>query len=436
MPQYTKPVQRNRGSRLLRRNFNHLLTYSAIPIFLFLMLPGLTAPVAAQETGVHFEHNLSWAEVQAKAKAANKYIFMDCFTTWCGPCKYMRTTIFPQQEMGNFINDKFISVEVQLDTTGKDDDHVKSWYADAHAIMTQYAIKAFPTYLIFAPDGRVLHRIVGGNSVKGFIGELQESFDTTKQYYTKLKQFENGRRDSAFLRQFAIQVSDAYDLPLGKKVAKAYLAGQTNLFTPAALDLINLYTTRSSDQYFDFLAKNATKIDGVIGAGKTEKKIRTIFLNEGARIRWDDKNATAWKNYQKKIAATLPAEANEITLRINVNFYRGKRDWPNFEKAIGSYLKQYSKQMTDDELNSIAWNIFETCPDMNCVSKILDWSSPLKNSKEPAFLDTYANLLYKLGKKEEAIAMEQKAVDLSPENDRAANQATLDKMKKGEKTWN
>jgi len=434
MLKYTKPVRYNR--LLQRRHFNFLLTYSAIPFFLLLMLPGLPAPVAAQETGVHFEHNLSWAEVQAKAKAANKYIFMDCFTTWCGPCKYMRTTIFPQQEVGSFFNDKFVSVEVQLDTTGKDDDHVKSWYADAHAIMTQYAIKAFPTYLIFAPDGQVLHRIVGSSTAQVFIREVQDAFDTTKQYYTKLKQFENGRRDSAFLRQFAIQVNDVYDLPLGKKVAKAYLAGQTNLFTPAALDLINLYTTRSTDEYFDFLAKNAAKINAVSGAGKTEQKLRTIFLNEGTRIRWDDKNVTAWKDYQKKIAATLPAEAEEITLRINVNFYRAKRDWSNFEKAIGAYMKKYSWQMTDGELNSIAWNVFESCPDMNCVSKILDWSSQLKNSKEPAFLDTYANLLYKLGKKEEAIALEQKVVDLSAENDRPANQATLDKMKRGEKTWN
>jgi hypothetical protein len=63
-------------------------------------------------------------------------------------------------------------------------------------------------------------------------------------------------------------------------------------------------------------------------------------------------------------------------------------------------------------------------------------ASQLKNSTEPAFLDTYANLLYKLGKKNEAIAWQQKAVDASSENERPGYQTTLDKMKKGEKTWN
>jgi thiol:disulfide interchange protein len=39
--------------------------------------------------GIRFEHGLSWAQVKEKAKAENKYIFMDCYATWCGPCKAM-----------------------------------------------------------------------------------------------------------------------------------------------------------------------------------------------------------------------------------------------------------------------------------------------------------------------------------------------------------
>ncbi len=399
---------------------------------------GLLLPftVAAQEKGIHFEHALSWGDVKAKAKAENKYIFMDCFTTWCGPCKYMSTVIFPQGEAGDFFNDKFVNIEVQLDTTAKDNDQVKRWYADAHTIMTQYAINAFPTYLIFAPDGRVLHRIVGGsNTAKTFIDEVQQAFDTTKQYYTRLHQFENGRRDSSFLYQLAIQVYDAYDMPTGKKIMKAFLAGQPNLFTPAALKLITTYTTRSTDEYFGFLAEHAPEINHVMGAGKAENKVRSIYLNEGNRLGWG-KSVPDWGDVQKKIAAKLPGEAAEITMRIKINYFNTKRDWPNFEKAIVAYMKQYSHLMNDGELNSLAWNVFEHCSDMTCVAQILDWSKQLKDAKEPAFLDTYANLLYKLGKKDAAIALEQKALDLSPTNDRSGVQSTIDKMKKGEKTWN
>ncbi len=60
-------------------------------LFLIIALPFYTL---AQQ-GMKFEHGITWKEIQAKAKAENKYIFMDAFTTWCGPCKYMAANIFP-----------------------------------------------------------------------------------------------------------------------------------------------------------------------------------------------------------------------------------------------------------------------------------------------------------------------------------------------------
>ena len=39
--------------------------------------------------GIHFEDGVSWQHVQQKAKAEDKYIFVDCYATWCGPCKQM-----------------------------------------------------------------------------------------------------------------------------------------------------------------------------------------------------------------------------------------------------------------------------------------------------------------------------------------------------------
>lgn len=50
--------------------------------------------------------------------------------------------------------------------------------------------------------------------------------------------------------------------------------------------------------------------------------------------------------------------------------------------------------------------------------------------KEPLFLDTYANLLYKPGKKEGAIAILQKGIDLVLADKKDEYQARLDKMKK------
>jgi hypothetical protein len=72
---------------------------------------------------------------------------------------------------------------------------------------------------------------------------------------------------------------------------------------------------------------------------------------------------------------------------------------------------------------------------MTCVSDILDWSKRLKDNKDAGLIDTYANILYKLGKKDDAIALETKAMGLAGDSDKASFLETIDKMKKGEKTW-
>ncbi|WP_449435444.1 thioredoxin family protein [Pedobacter steynii] len=82
-----------------------------------LTIIGIIAVYTAQAQGIKFEENLSWAQIQAKAKAENKYILMDTYATWCGPCKQMSAETFPQKEAGDFINDKFVSVKVQMDQT-------------------------------------------------------------------------------------------------------------------------------------------------------------------------------------------------------------------------------------------------------------------------------------------------------------------------------
>ena len=50
-------------------------------------------------------------------------------------------------------------------------------------------------------------------------------------------------------------------------------------------------------------------------------------------------------------------------------------------------------------------------------------------------MDTYANLLYKLGQIDEAITWETKAIDMVSESEKKDYSETLIKIKSGEKTW-
>jgi thioredoxin-related protein len=420
-------------SKLFSKRKNLFLALFFFPLF------SIAQEKPDQGKGVQFEDNLSWAAIKAKAKAENKYIFLDGFTTWCGPCKYMKNTVFPQEECGRYFNEKFISVEVQLDTTKEDNKLVRSWYADAHAIMVEYNIMAFPTFLVFTPDGQAVHRVVGGSlTPKEFIARIENSFDPAKQYYTQLRKYQGGERDSSFLRKMAIMARQAYDMKIAEQVAKAYFATQSDLFNPGTLGLLSDFTSSTKDPGFDLFYHRTEDVDKVLGPGMAEKKIRQILWEEKVFHKIQGKTtAPDWDALQKSLAADYPAYADEVIATAKVTYYQGKHDWTNFQVAVVDFMKKYGADVPEAQLNSYAWTVFQNCPDMNCVTEALNWSKrSFKNNNEPSYMDTYANILYKMGKKDEAITWEEKARDLSSADAKKGYQDTIDKMKRGEKTWN
>ena len=401
----------------------------------------LLAPLfsLAQEKGMHFEHGASWEAIKAKAKAENKYIFMDCFTTWCGPCRFMSANVFPQENVGAFMNEKFINVKVQLDTTDADNEEVKSWYKDGHDIMEQYQVRAFPTYLYFDPNGNVVHRSVGAGPAEMFLEKSAAALMPDKQYYTLLKAYENGAKDSAALRKMALAAQEAYDMENAPKIANEYLVTQANLFTKENLAFVQNFTQTSKDKGFDLLLKNQQKVDDVLGKGSAAAILQPIIMREEIfkNLSPESDKAVDWQTIKTALSKKYPAFADEALAKAKVMWYQRKGDWNNYQTAIVAYMNKYGAGASPNELNSYAWTVFENCNDMACVAKALEWSKEsFKDSNEPMYIDTYANLLYKLGKKDDALTWEQKAMELAPESEKKTYQETIDKMKKGEKTWN
>ena len=65
--------------------------------------------MAQGSDGIVFKKD-DWSAILAQAKAEDKLIFVDAYTTWCGPCKKMDRDVFPQMEVGSFYNAMFINV--------------------------------------------------------------------------------------------------------------------------------------------------------------------------------------------------------------------------------------------------------------------------------------------------------------------------------------
>ncbi len=407
----------------------------------FLLL--LLAPVIAfsQEKGIQFVHGLTWEQVKEKAKAENKYIFVDCFTTWCGPCKFMSSTIFPLEDVGNYFNDRFISVKLQLDKTEGDNDEVKSWYATGESIAKEYSVNAYPTFLFFNPQGEAVHRVVGGaEDGPGWLKRVTPVFDPEQQYYTLIKQYEKGNKAPEFLKRASSPLSALmmqkmpllFPRPI-LPLKRTFTPKTTLNISPNSLAALKTRALRS-------LLKNSKKANAALGEGKAEKIVKGIILQEevfGKVFRNKDQKPD-WNAVSADLKQKYPAFAEEVAAEGKVVYFQYTKDWENFAPAVMSYMKKYGAGVAPEApVNDFAWTVFENCKDMTCVTEALEWSKrSLEGNNNPMFMDTYANILYRMGKKDEAITWEEKALSLVSEGgEKKAYTETLDKMKKGEKTW-
>jgi thiol:disulfide interchange protein len=103
---------------------------------------------AKADKGIQFVQG-NWASILKKAKAENKVIFFDAYTTWCGPCKLMQKNVFTQSSVADVFNKNFINVKFDMED------------GEGPMLAEKYPLQGYPTLFFINPDGTVAKEVLG-----------------------------------------------------------------------------------------------------------------------------------------------------------------------------------------------------------------------------------------------------------------------------------
>ena len=117
--------------------------------------------------GIRFETG-GLQEALAKARKENKAVFVDCYTSWCGPCQMMSSKVFPDKQAGDFFNPRFISLKIDME---KD---------EGKELAQKWNIRVFPTYLILDPQGEIVYTSQGYIPAEELIRRMNEGLEQWK----------------------------------------------------------------------------------------------------------------------------------------------------------------------------------------------------------------------------------------------------------------
>ena len=351
----------------------------------------------AQE-GLKFKKT-DWAEVLQEAKKENKLVFVDAYTTWCGPCKLMVKDVFSKKEVADFYNQSFVNYTIDMEK------------GEGPGLAKKYKVAQYPTLLFIAADGTLIHRAAGFHNPEQFIELGAAALDPSKQLATLERRFEKGDREPAFLKNYTKIRAASYDgthLP----VAEVYMETQDDWNTTDNRSFVFQYIGGSESKLFDHLTQNRNDYIKQFGEAAVRDKIRTIVYDDIAKKSTAEETLPL-SDVKKLYEKAYPEKAKQLVSEYKMAHYRSLGDRKNFAKAA---IKHYKKFPSDDpmELNDIAWTFYTVIEKKKYLKKA---ARMIKKSiaLDPAFYnhDTMAALYYKLGKKDKAMNAANKAIEFA-----------------------
>lgn len=431
-------------------------------IFVFMPLICL-----AQDARIKFRDDLSWKEVLTKARAEYKFIFIELTKNDCKECEAMDNGVYNLGYVGEFVNNEFISLRGVSNSSGELFSLSKQKFPFDQELLKSFKINRFPNYLFFSPDGKFVHQGSGQLLPNSFIHLAREAIDPSKQYYAVLDKYFLGLKDYPLLGYIALKAKELGDDDTAILIAADYKKNyldrlpHSEIFSPSAIDFLSKFPDleNTKGRFFNSFLRNRDLVDKENYKGCADKFIR-FYINRDEvenRLYKNSKHITTqpdWEQLAINIKNKYGKEySGKIISKAKINFYRKLFDWQNYVKSVNDeYEKTPPKPgegFSSDgwALNGRAWDIFVNCNDSVILESALRWSN-ISLQLDPTnvqYYDTKSNLLYKLGRVNEAILWEEKAIKQGIGNASLSGGTkgefyddyiiTLDKMKKGIPTW-
>lgn len=312
---------------------------------LFLTMMSLMTVAVMWAQGVAFEpEGTTLEQASAKAKAENKLIFLDAYTQWCGPCKMMARTVFPQEAVGNALNPRFVSIKIDMES------------AYGAPLAKKLQITAYPTFVIFNADAQEIGRFLGGSNAEEFIKRVEEKSKDNSS--SSLQQrWKNGDRDPQFLKDYLATLTASYKQDEANEVAEAILAGKSETFAADSTlrDIFMKNITNPFSEAFLYTARNPQALSAQIGERAVEMKIRNVLGNYQRQIiNEHDGTATLDKEKFDAFVSLLKSlnrpDGEHYRLMTLITLAEKQKDYQSYLDRINEYLRTPTLDANDMQL--------------------------------------------------------------------------------------
>ena len=357
---------------------------------LIVVVLGATTISFASAQGIKFVES-NFKEALAQAEQENKLLFMDCYTSWCGPCRLLANRVFPNDSIGQFFNKHFISLKMDMEKGG------------GPALARQYGVKAYPTLLVIDPSTQeIVSQVVGFRTVKALLEDAQKAANPNRNLQGLAAQFNENPANptiaSAYLEGlWAASLTQERDETL-----KKYLSQLTpeEICTTDNWKILSAHTENPYSYAFDCLHKNSEGFRNVVGKEAVNAKLDHLYRYASMKFIYRKRvpeNEFPQNNFNKLIELLKQEEGAEFAYyltqlemidNVQKGDYRGMLDV--LDRAD---KKQILTPQTRFYFIWLNLTYLKECKDKKALKRGLKWAEKLEvDSQDPNVQEALTNI--------------------------------------------
>lgn len=287
----------------------------------------LISPFNISAQGIEFFEG-DFKEAKELAQKQDKLIFVDCYTTWCGPCKRMSNSIFPDEGVGKVYNKNYISLKLDMEKE------------QGMRFGKKYPVSAYPTMFYLDSEGEIIQKVVGGKTIQDFIAIGKKMIKQNDRSDSYAKQFEDGNRDYDFILKYVKELNKVGKSPiaLANKYFKEDPAIDSN---QKAVLLLEAVTEADSKLFDQLISLKSEAINSTSEKYFNEKVIAACSktVDKAIEYEYDD----LLQESIAKMKESIPSKARTFEHQSLMKYAKAFQTYEEWAKHAKKYFKKAGK---------------------------------------------------------------------------------------------
>lgn len=351
-----------------------------------------SAIAAFAQEAVKFQ-DLPFKDLVAKAKKENRLLFIDAYTSWCGPCKMMEKNTFTQKAVGDYFNANFINARFDMEK------------GEGREIAAKFGVRSYPTYLFLNGEGELVSQNYGYMEGSLFVAMAQDVNSPNNKKGSLKDRFAAGEKDPEFLINI-MKLNSSSDYNFAKQASERYFENKkkTEEFTKDDVGLLLFFLKSTEDKNYKTFTERKAEIIKFLPEETYKEFDNQIKLGKIVEQSIDQQNKRINDDYFMKAAEPLVGK-HDAEVKLNqtkLSYYEQNANFPEYEKAALAYYKN-SEAFEPNELLKAAWIFSEHIKTPSSLKKAAEWAEKSVMRGETSE-NTYilAKLYYLTGNKDMA----------------------------------